>query len=227
MRPTQFRHRGAIPALFVSCKCEIAIPIHRPLLRDAVQQAALEPAVRAIQFRRSPDIECPRISLHGVVLDRVDGRFASTRIRKTTPAQRRGARSRHLLAGAPPPALARTRRARHPARAALQQRARGVVVCPLRRLAHRQTEDRARARRGRAAVDRGAGRARSPDLRHRRRRLCSRVCRSGRPQHSSRSARAIHDRGSAIADARRQGRIIGRSNKSFRRACGAENMAGG
>jgi hypothetical protein len=75
MRPTQFRHRGAIPALFVSCKCEIAIPIHRPLLRDAVQQAALEPAVRAIQFRRSPDIECPRVSLHGVVLDRVDGRF--------------------------------------------------------------------------------------------------------------------------------------------------------
>jgi hypothetical protein len=84
MRPTQLRHRVAIPTVFVSCKCETAIPIHQPLLRYALQQAALDPSVRAIRYRTGPDIECPRVSLHGVVLDRADGRFL-LRVYETRP----------------------------------------------------------------------------------------------------------------------------------------------
>src|ERR1700680_4039020 len=61
MRPTQLRHRAAVPALFVSCKCEIPVPIqHQPLLRYALEQAALDPAVQAIRYRKGPIIECPR-----------------------------------------------------------------------------------------------------------------------------------------------------------------------
>jgi hypothetical protein len=74
MRPTQFRHRAAT-TFFVSSKCQIAIPIHHALLRYALQQAALEPSVHAIHYQAGPLIECPRLSLHGVVLDRADGRF--------------------------------------------------------------------------------------------------------------------------------------------------------
>jgi hypothetical protein len=84
MRPTQLRHRGAFPTFFVSCKCEIAIPVHQPLLRYALQQAALDPSVRAIRYRKGPEIECPRVSLQGVVLDRVDGRFL-LRVCETRP----------------------------------------------------------------------------------------------------------------------------------------------
>ncbi|MVT64842.1 hypothetical protein GPL21_06945 [Bradyrhizobium pachyrhizi] len=75
MRPTQIRRGLAVPSLFVSCKSEIAIPIRQPLLRYALEQAALEPSVRTIRYRTGPDIECPHVSLHGVVLDRVDGNF--------------------------------------------------------------------------------------------------------------------------------------------------------
>lgn len=76
MRPTQLRPRAAVPAFFVSCKCEIEVSIHhQPLLRHALEQAALDPSVRAIRYPTGPIIECPRVSLHGVVLDRVDGRF--------------------------------------------------------------------------------------------------------------------------------------------------------
>jgi hypothetical protein len=75
MRPTQLHHRVTAPSFFVSCKCETAIPIQQPLLRYALQQAALEPSVRAIRYRTGPDIECPHVSLHGVVLDRLDDRF--------------------------------------------------------------------------------------------------------------------------------------------------------
>jgi hypothetical protein len=74
MRPTQFRHRAAT-TFFVSCKCDIAIPINRQLLRYALQQASLEPSVRAIHYQNGPEMECPRVSLRGVVLDRLDGRF--------------------------------------------------------------------------------------------------------------------------------------------------------
>jgi hypothetical protein len=84
MRPTQLRHRVTTPSFFVSCKCETAIPIQQPLLRYALQQAALEPSVRAIRYRTGPNIECPRVSLHGVVLDCADRQFL-LRVYETRP----------------------------------------------------------------------------------------------------------------------------------------------
>jgi hypothetical protein len=74
MRPTQFRHRDAT-SVFVSGKCEIAIPIHQQLLRYALQQASLEPSVHAIHYQTGPEPECPFLPSHCVVLDRLDGRF--------------------------------------------------------------------------------------------------------------------------------------------------------
>ncbi len=94
MRPTQCRPRAAVPALFVSCKCEIGVPIRQPpLLRYALEQAALDPAVLAIRYRTGPIIECPPLSLHGVVLYRVDGRFL-LRVYETQPETDEGQRAR-------------------------------------------------------------------------------------------------------------------------------------
>ncbi|WP_407116137.1 hypothetical protein [Bradyrhizobium sp. LMG 9283] len=76
MRPSQFHHRTAGPALFVSPKCRAAIRIFNPLLRYALQQASLEPDVLAI--RKSSDLLGPQIPLKGVVIERVDAMFFLT-----------------------------------------------------------------------------------------------------------------------------------------------------
>jgi hypothetical protein len=75
MRPTQFRHCAVPPFTFISPKCKVAIPVREALLRYALQQASLDPLVRAIRYRKASDIECPKVSLTGVVLDCVDGNF--------------------------------------------------------------------------------------------------------------------------------------------------------
>lgn len=74
MRPHQFRHRAA-RAFFIHPKCEMAIAVRDPLLLHALQQAALDRSVRAIHQQVGPEIECPQVSLAGVVLDRWDGSF--------------------------------------------------------------------------------------------------------------------------------------------------------
>ncbi|OSJ15662.1 hypothetical protein BSZ18_07290 [Bradyrhizobium canariense] len=48
--------------------------MHRPLLRDALQQASLDSSVRAIHYQDS-ETEWPCLSVGEVVLDRCDGRF--------------------------------------------------------------------------------------------------------------------------------------------------------
>jgi hypothetical protein len=83
MRPHSFRNRAAL-TFFSSSKCDMAIPVHDPLLLYALRQAALDPSVRAIHHRTGPEIECPRISLEGIVLDRVDGSFL-LRVHETRP----------------------------------------------------------------------------------------------------------------------------------------------
>jgi hypothetical protein len=199
MRPSQFRHRATRPAFFVSPKCEIAIPIHQSLLRSALQQAALEPG--------GPGPPLSDRSLHRVSARPAARRRGRSRgrplpppgIRNPTRAQRGGTRSCHICAGTPRLAAARTRWTGHPARAALQQRARGVVVCPIRCFAHRQAADRACARRCGAAVARRARRTRSYHARRTRRGLLPRVRRPGQPQHRSHSVGAAHNRARAIA----------------------------
>src|ERR1700737_1665986 len=75
MRTTQFRHCATGPVFFASSKCKVAIPVREVLLRYALQQASLESTVRAIRYRKASDLQCPQVSLTGVVLDRVDGNF--------------------------------------------------------------------------------------------------------------------------------------------------------
>lgn len=78
MRLVQFpkaRHPVARPLLFTSPKCRVAIPVDDPLLRYALEQASLDSSVRQIDYRTGPQVECPPISLKGVVLRREDGSF--------------------------------------------------------------------------------------------------------------------------------------------------------
>lgn len=74
MRTHQFRHRIA-RTFFINPKCEMAIAVGDPLLLHALQQAALDCAVRGIHQRVGPEIDCPPVSLAGVVLDRTEGSF--------------------------------------------------------------------------------------------------------------------------------------------------------
>jgi hypothetical protein len=69
------RRSVARPMLFTGPKCRVAIPVHDPLLLDALQQASLAASVRSIDYRTGPQIECPPVSLAGVVLHKEEGRF--------------------------------------------------------------------------------------------------------------------------------------------------------
>jgi hypothetical protein len=75
MRPTQFRHCATAGPFFTSPKCKVAISVREALLRYAIQQAILDSLVRAIRYRKGLELQCPKVSLTGVVLDRVDGNF--------------------------------------------------------------------------------------------------------------------------------------------------------
>ncbi|MEH2500265.1 hypothetical protein V1294_006744 [Bradyrhizobium sp. AZCC 1678] len=75
MRSNQFRNGSTAPVFFSSRKCKVAIPVRHILLRDALQQASLEPSVRAIRYRQTPDLHGTQASLTGVVIDRIDGDF--------------------------------------------------------------------------------------------------------------------------------------------------------
>jgi len=68
------RTTAVAPLFFTSPKCKVAIPCHT-LLRDALQQASLEPAVRAIRYRQAPNVLGVQASLAGVVINRMDGDF--------------------------------------------------------------------------------------------------------------------------------------------------------
>jgi len=65
----------ARPLLFTSPKCRVAIPVDDVLLRYALQQASLDSSVREISYRSGPQLECPAISLAGVVLRSDSGTF--------------------------------------------------------------------------------------------------------------------------------------------------------
>lgn len=71
----QTRRRLARPLLFASPKCRVAIPVNDVLFRYALQQASLDCAVREINYRVGPRVECPPISLTGAVLRKEGGAF--------------------------------------------------------------------------------------------------------------------------------------------------------
>jgi hypothetical protein len=61
--------------LFLSAKTTTAIPATAPLVRDALVQATLDPAVRAIEFIASARVGATPVELNATVIHRDDGRF--------------------------------------------------------------------------------------------------------------------------------------------------------
>jgi hypothetical protein len=65
----------ASSTLFVSAKTRVAIPTTCALVRDALVQATLDPAVRAIEFFAQARVGATPIDLNAVIIARDDGRF--------------------------------------------------------------------------------------------------------------------------------------------------------
>jgi hypothetical protein len=74
MHGNQFRHKAGL-GLFAGPKCKVAIPVSHVLIRDAMQQASLDPSVRAIHYRKAPDPYGTQVTPMSVVLERIDGDF--------------------------------------------------------------------------------------------------------------------------------------------------------
>lgn len=74
MRNSQLLDTTIAPTFFTAPKCKVAVPVRDPLLRDALLQASLTPAVRAISYR-APDLHGAEPSIAGAILDRIDGSF--------------------------------------------------------------------------------------------------------------------------------------------------------
>jgi hypothetical protein len=79
--------RTAASSFFSAPKCKVAIPVDSALRRDAIQQAHLDPAVRAIHYRKAPNPYGTPSTLKGIILERIDGDFllavCETRPRRT------------------------------------------------------------------------------------------------------------------------------------------------
>jgi hypothetical protein len=71
MRVTQFRSRSSAAAsrLVTSAKCETAIAARDVLLRDAIVQASLDPAVQAIEFGPL-EVPDPSLAVGATVIER-------------------------------------------------------------------------------------------------------------------------------------------------------------
>jgi hypothetical protein len=83
MRITQFRskaHAGA--RVFTSPKCASAIPVRDLLVRDAVVQATLDPAVRTIERVPLAGLADPSLAVNAVIIER-DGQRLLLDVRKT------------------------------------------------------------------------------------------------------------------------------------------------
>jgi len=61
--------------LFVSAKTSTAIPARCALVRDALVQASLDPAVRSIDFIPSARVGATPVDLNAIIIVRDDGRF--------------------------------------------------------------------------------------------------------------------------------------------------------
>ena len=61
--------------LFVSAKTSTAIPAPCPLVRDALIQASLDPAVRSIEFLAQARVGTTQVDLGAIIIVRDDGRF--------------------------------------------------------------------------------------------------------------------------------------------------------
>ena len=71
----QIQRAAASGALFISAKTSTAIPARNHLVRDALVQASLDPAVRAIHYIASARVAASPVKLDAVVIVRDDGRY--------------------------------------------------------------------------------------------------------------------------------------------------------
>jgi hypothetical protein len=62
-------------SLFVSAKTTVAIPASCSLVRDALVQATLDPAVRTIEFLATARVGATQVDLGAIIIVRGDGRF--------------------------------------------------------------------------------------------------------------------------------------------------------
>jgi hypothetical protein len=69
------RHAPDAAQLFISAKTRTAIPTRCSLVRDALIQATLDPAVRTIEFIASARVHQAQVELNAIVLGRDDGRY--------------------------------------------------------------------------------------------------------------------------------------------------------
>ncbi|MGY4480148.1 hypothetical protein [Bradyrhizobium sp. USDA 3364] len=67
--------RKTVSTFFTNSKCKAAIPVYSELQRDALLQASLDPAVRAIHYRKAPNPYGTPPTVKSVVLERIDGDF--------------------------------------------------------------------------------------------------------------------------------------------------------
>lgn len=67
--------QAAASNLFVSAKTTVAIPASCALVRDALIQASLDPAVRSIEFLAQARVGATPVDLGATVIVRDDGRF--------------------------------------------------------------------------------------------------------------------------------------------------------
>lgn len=75
MRLTQFRSRShATARVFTSPKCASAIPVRDVLVRDAIVQATLDPAVQKIEFGPL-EVPDPVLAIGAVVIERDGQRY--------------------------------------------------------------------------------------------------------------------------------------------------------
>lgn len=67
--------RKAASPTFSGPKCKVAIPVESLLLRDALREASLDAQVRALHYRKAPNLYGTPPTLMSVVLQRIDGDF--------------------------------------------------------------------------------------------------------------------------------------------------------
>ncbi|MGY4224973.1 hypothetical protein ACVMIH_002334 [Bradyrhizobium sp. USDA 4503] len=67
--------RKATSTVFSAPKCKVAIPVDSVLQRDALLQASLDPSVRTIHYRKTPNLYGAPPTVRGVVLQRFDGDY--------------------------------------------------------------------------------------------------------------------------------------------------------
>jgi hypothetical protein len=67
--------RGATSTPFISAKTTFVIPAPHTLVRDALVQSTLDPAVRAIEFLATARVDATQVNLGAIVIVRDDGRF--------------------------------------------------------------------------------------------------------------------------------------------------------